>query len=277
MGTELWGLNEHVQTNAVGSCSGCGDCRSCVASRAVRGALKFEAAAIRPSLPDTRPSGGCRGADLLSTTDPLGRCILRHATLRTLIQRAYPLDLAAVTLVQQRVLGGPSWIDDSFYDIEAKAENESDTTTEQRREMLRTLLKDRFQLAIHTETRETNGYQLLEAKGGFRLKEATAPATPADVATARRRSGGLPFFANNTTLADYGALLSMFVKAPIIDKTGIPGKYNIFLYSAETGDATAGSVFSALQEQLGLRLEAEKIQYEVHVIDRAERPSEIDR
>ena len=84
-------------------------------------------------------------------------------------------------------------------------------------------------------------------------------------------------FANNMTLTEYAGLLSMNVKAPVVDKTGIAGKYNIFLFSAETGDETGGSIFSALQEQLGLKLESQKISFEIYVIDHAEKPSEVDR
>jgi uncharacterized protein (TIGR03435 family) len=204
----------------------------------------------------------------------LGRCVLRHATLRSLIKQAYPLDILGVSVLQERVIGGPSWIDGSRFDLEAKAEDPSTATTDQLRKMLQTLLSDSFKLGFHRETRETSGYYMISAKSGFKLKESTAPLTPEDFAAARRRSSGQPLFANNTTLTNYAGLLSIYLKAPIVDKTGIPGKYNIFLFSTETGDQTSGSIFSALQEQLGLKLEPQKISFDIYVIDHAEKPSE---
>jgi uncharacterized protein (TIGR03435 family) len=239
--------------------------------------LKFEVASVKPSLPDTRQSLGCHSVDVSRTTIPLGRCIFRHANLRTIIKQAYPLSIIGVSLLQERVLGGPAWIDGSPFDVEAKAEDPSTTTIDQLRQMLRTLLKERFQLSFHMETRQTSGYYMTPTKDGFKLKESTGPLSSADYAAATRRSGGRPLVANNMTLTDYADLLSINVKAPVVDKTNIPGKYNIFLFSAETGDETSGSIFSALQEQLGLKLEPQKISFEIYVIDHAEKPSEVDR
>jgi len=80
------------------------------------------------------------------------------------------------------------------------------------------------------------------------------------------------------TMTSYADLISMTMKMPIVDKTGIEGKYNIFLNSRETGgDDTSPSIFTALPEQLGLKLEAEKIPFKIFVIDHAEKPAESER
>jgi hypothetical protein len=100
--------------------------------------LKFEVASVKPSPPDMRKAGGGHGVDLHRTTIPLGRCIFHHANLRTIIKQAYPLNIVGITLLLERVIGGPAWIDGSPFDIEAKAEDPETTTIEQLRQMLRT-------------------------------------------------------------------------------------------------------------------------------------------
>jgi uncharacterized protein (TIGR03435 family) len=234
--------------------------------------IKFEVASIRPSPPDARSSFGCHGVDLPRTTIPLGRCVFHHTTLRTIISQAYPAPNAAIR-VEQRIIDGPSWVDGSFFDIEAAAAEPEKTSMEQLRQMLQSLLKDRFHLAVHQETKEFSGYYLVEAKDGFKLKEAGGPPTDAELA-AIRKPGNHAFSAFNMTLVYFADLLStVILKEPVVDKTGIPGKYTYIFNSAETGDELAGSIFTALQEQLGLKLESAKIPFEIIVIDRAERPT----
>jgi uncharacterized protein (TIGR03435 family) len=234
-------------------------------------ALKFEAASIKPSPPESRPSMGCHAVDLPRTTIGLGRCVFHHATLRDIISQAYPPENGALR-PPERITGGPGWIEGSVFDIEAEAPDPAKANITQLREMLQTLLKDRFHLVLHRERRAFSGYYMVEAKDGFKLKEAAGPLTPAQVSAAKA-PGSHPLFANNMPLPWFADLLSVMLKEPIVDKTGIPGKYNYFLNSAETGDELAGSVFTAIQEQLGLKLEAAKIPFDILVIDSVERPT----
>jgi uncharacterized protein (TIGR03435 family) len=193
-----------------------------------------------------------------------------------MVAQAYPISvsLRLAVGIEKVVSGGPEWIDGSYFDIEAKAEDPM-ATLDQLRRMLQTLLKDRFQLLLHAETREFSGYHMVPAKDGFKLNVSNGPLTAAEYSAAIRNSGLRPFFANNMTLSEYAELIGMQLKMPIVDKTGISGKFNIFLDSAETGGGEfAPSIFTAFQEQLGLKLEVEKISFEILLIDHAEKPSE---
>jgi len=204
---------------------------------------------------------------------PLGRCVYRHINFRILIAQAFP-DLPAsfrtVAGIGAQVTGGPGWIGSSFFDIEGEAADPATTTSDQLREMLHTLLKDRFQLEFHMETKEVAAYAMVSAKDGPKLTESAGPVTPEE---ARRRPPG-SLFAGDMTLSDFAALLSIYMKTPVVDKTGLTRKYTMALNSFETGDGTAASIFTALPEQLGLRLEPQKIQFPVFVIDHLEKPAE---
>lgn len=137
--------------------------------------------------------------------------------------------------------------------------------------MLQSVLKDRFQLAFHMETKEMSAYLMVQAKEGLKLKKSGGPPTAEEM---RRRPAGRALFAPNMSLSDFADLLSVTMKIPILDKTGVAGNFTITLYSAETGDDTAASIFTAMPEQLGLRLEPQKVPFPVFVIDHLERPSE---
>src|ERR1019366_160370 len=105
----------------------------------------------------------------------LGRCVLENLSLQQLMNRAYPPPEGQRLPLQERITGGSAWVENSTFNIDAKAEEPSTVTQDQLRAMLRTLLKERFKLAFHTNTKEVTGYFLVEAKGGFKLKESAGP------------------------------------------------------------------------------------------------------
>jgi uncharacterized protein (TIGR03435 family) len=239
--------------------------------------LKFEVASVKRSPPDARPGPfGCHGTDArtgMPLLVPLGRCVYRHINFRNLIVQAFPnlpISFRAVAGIDAQVTGGPGWIGGSFFDIEGKAADAATTTSDQLREMLHTLLKDRFQLDFHMETKELAAYAMVSAKDGPKLKESAGPVTAEEAGRRHARS----LYAADMTLSDFAALLSIYVKTPVVDKTGLTRKYTITLNSLETGDDTAASIFTAMPEQLGLRLESQKIQFPVFVIDHLEKPTE---
>jgi uncharacterized protein (TIGR03435 family) len=197
----------------------------------------------------------------------------------------------------EQVIGEPGWTSTDGFDIEAKVAPAdvptlAKMTFEQRRTMFQSILADRFKLAVHHETRELPIYVLSIAKGGPKLKQS-APDDPA--ATTPRRRG---MMINNGKVTANDAQLSMLVTAlsrnlgrTIIDKTGLTGNYDFSLQWADNegsaapgadGAASAGagaadpgaSIFTAVQEQLGLKLESTKAPTDVIVIDHIERPSE---
>lgn len=207
--------------------------------------------------------------------------------LSLLIQLAYNVQ-------EYQVLGGPSWVNSAGYDITANAGN--DSTFEQMRPMIRSLLADRFKLALRHETRELPVYELTTAKGGAKITALKAgscatldpdnPPPPPDPSRPRiRYCGGIvrrmnSFEATAVPMPKLVELLSEEVGRTVVDKTGLTGNFDFqldfvhdVLANNDAGAATGTSIFTALQDQLGLRLESAKGPVEALVIDHVERPS----
>lgn len=225
---------------------------------------RFEAASIRPSEPSEQGYIQRR---------PGGRLEARNVPLRFLMRFAY--DLA-----DDQIAGGPAWIDKDHFDIVATPDrdygNELFSRDKAVRIMLRALLAERFALRTHIETRELTAYVLTVAKGGLRME--------------RSKSAG-PF---NSTESINGAIHSFTFKAVpvsliartvsnqlhkiVIDESGVQGTFDCRLEwtpDIEATDADGGpSIFTALQQQLGLILHARKRPAEVLVVDSAEKPSD---
>jgi uncharacterized protein (TIGR03435 family) len=195
-----------------------------------------------------------------------------------------------------QVINEPAWAATDGFDIEAKV-LPADVPTlakmmfEQRRTMFQSILADRFKLTVHHETREMPVYVLTLAKGGPKFKE-TAPDDPA-AATPRR--GGTTINQGKITSTDAQistlvTILSRNLGRTVVDKTGLTGNYDFTLeYAPDEGgpapparppDGSAApteprvSIFTALQEQMGLKLESTKGPVDVVVIDHIEKPSE---
>jgi uncharacterized protein (TIGR03435 family) len=240
--------------------------------------LEFEVASVKPAKSGSGHgvTGSCHGIDSThastQTVPPLGRCVINDARLSHLINMAY--DLHSNVLLK----AGPDWIarGDERFNIEAKAENPETVTEQQLLEMLQTLLADRFKLRFHRETVEMAGFAMILAKGGPKLKESSS----AEVIT--RFDGGsykpmrdqpIALTARKYSMPMLADLLSgIGVHGPVIDKTGLQGAYDFAL----SWDEDAGPDLStALREQLGLRLEAEKkVPVASFVVDSAQKPAE---
>ena len=170
-----------------------------------------------------------------------------------------------------QLIGGPGWIDSEPYDIVAKLP--AGTKPEQLNGMMISVLTDRVKLSVHRETRDYPIYRLVVAKDGSKFRDSTAERTKATVAKGHLviQHASLPIFASYLSgghVAD----------RPVVDATGIKGIYDFSLDwapedSSRDGGASGPSIFTALQEQLGLRLEAHKSPFEFVVIDHIERPT----
>jgi uncharacterized protein (TIGR03435 family) len=186
---------------------------------------------------------------------------------------------------QNQVIGEPSWSTGDGFDIEAKVAavdlpTLARMTFEQRRTMFQQILADRFKLIAHHETRELPIYQLVIGKNGSKLKES-APDDPASAAPRRK---GIMFGPGRGEVTATDASLSMVI-APlsrqlgriIVDKTGLTGRYDFTLEWTPDGvaptDQSSPDIFTAIQEQLGLKLESTKGPVDVVVIDHIEKPS----
>jgi uncharacterized protein (TIGR03435 family) len=236
---------------------------------------EFEVATIKPA-----PSGASgRWIRMLSTHEFAAN---NHA-LKTLIAAAYNLSPRAIS-------GGPGWVESDRYDILAKAPGEFRPNLNAQMAMLRKLLADRFQLTFHREPRELPVYALTVAKGGPKLKESTvvADASPAGAPplTFVVMSQRVQLPGRYATMADLASVMQRSaLDLPVLDKTGLPGRYDFDLeftpdetvFGGGLGrgseDSAKPGLFAAIQQQLGLRLEATKGAVDALVIDRVVRPS----
>jgi uncharacterized protein (TIGR03435 family) len=237
----------------------------------------FEVATIKPAAPDSRG----RYVRMQSAH----QLFAKNFTLRELVGFAYSLTPRAIS-------GGPAWIESDRYDILAGTPGEVSPNLDEQMRMLRKLLTDRFSLGFHREPKVFSIYALTVAKSGPKLKESSAPPdTPPDlVNVVHPEEGGgarivLP--ARNATMAQFAAMMNRAVlDRPVVDQTGLSGRYDFELewtpdetqfggqLPQGTPEHPKPDLFAAVQQQLGLRLEATKGPIEALVIDRVERPSE---
>jgi uncharacterized protein (TIGR03435 family) len=267
----------------------------------------FEVASVKPN--KTGAPGG-------SFVMPPGRFTATNIPLKVLITNAYQLSFF-------QVVGGPDWVSTDRFDIAAKAPDGA--PPELTRAMVRTLLKDRFKLVVHMETRDTPIYALVKARSddrlGLNLKRSTmdcgpiraqraeataaaararggrvavpAPPDPNEPVVCGMRAGGrggpaVTYRAGNVTMTALANALRPYAGRDVVDRTGLTGEFDFDLRfsappTAGASDAAAvpvapvddaASVFTALQEQLGLKLESTRGPVELMVIDSAERPAE---
>jgi bla regulator protein blaR1 len=228
-------------------------------------------------------------------TTPVGLSA-RNIPLRELIRQAYRVE-------DKQILGAPSWLGSERYDIEAKVSSADtdalrDLSPDQRSLMLLPLLADRFQLKVHTEVRDLPVLALVVAKGGPKLREAKPGDTYPNGIKGFDGQGGAGLMhmgpgqltAQGLPMSSVARLLSQQLGLMVQDETGLTGKYDFTLqWSPDRGAADDGppppdnsastesagtSVFTAIREQLGLKLESRKAPVEVLVIDHVEAPSE---
>jgi bla regulator protein blaR1 len=226
----------------------------CLFAQTAPAPLTFDVASVKPSA-ETR---GMFGGFL-----PGGSLRLSGATLKNLISLAY-------SVRGFQISSAPSWADSARFDINARMDtppaDESRNTTRR----LANLLADRFQLAFHRETKEQQIYALTAAKGGPKFQESTE-------AKSLIRAGQGFVSGHATTIGLLALNLSNQLGRRVIDKTGLTGKYDFELKwtpeGAQPGEDSP-SLFTALTEQLGLRLESQRGPVEMLVIDRVEKPSE---
>ena len=176
----------------------------------------------------------------------------------------------AFQLKDYQISGAPDWLNafDSAYDIEGKPA--SPVSNEQCRLMLQSLFVDRFKLAVHRELKESSVYLLAIAKKGTKLREGGGVKLNGSVQIG---ASGKAQWAEGWTMPELAVYLSDVVGRPVIDRTGLAGTYGIALsFSRRDGDDSP-SIFTAVQEQLGLKLEPGRAPIEMLVIDHIEKPT----
>ena len=203
-------------------------------------------------------------ADRAGYTNPptygTGRFTTTKISLALLVQLAYGF--------QEDQIVGIDKLGSAYFDVFAKAEDGVKLTYAEVQPRLQRLLEDRFRLVVHRDERDLSSYELIVAKGGPKLKAADEGAPQGKgiiIPTGIRNPSG--------TMSMLARMLQTATHRPVMDKTGIAGNFDIRLdYNAmDTPDSPLPSVFAALQEQLGLKLEAHKTSVPVLVIDSCEK------
>lgn len=249
----------------------------------------FEVASIR-SCPDSSQQGPL--AHIPGSSSSPGRLATDCVPLRQMIGNAFSRDVNDYAPLE----GGPGWTNSAFYEINATAEGHPSVKV-MSGPMLQALLEERFHLKIHRETREGPVYFLTVARGRPKLHSFTEGSckpwpTPPPPQLTKEYCGRMIYGlkpaveAQGVTLDDFSSLLRLVVGRPVIDKTGVAGRFDIHVeFSREGTELTnirqaapadpAGppSIFVAIQEQLGLKLESGRGPIETLVIDSIERPT----
>jgi uncharacterized protein (TIGR03435 family) len=225
-----------------------------------------------------------------------GRVAAQATTARALIRYAYGAVGSNGQIVRpleaERVIGGPSWIDELRFDLDARMDDPSRGPAD-RMQMMRTLLEERFDLQARHASRTLAVYNLTFARPDRRfgpsLHELNQPCTPAvDQRTQRStpcavRSAPGNLTGHGVAMAAVATYLSPIVGRIVVDRTGLSGRYDLSVQFAEMDVVTPStlndaavdgpSIFTALSEQLGLRLESARAPVDVVVIDHIERPT----
>jgi uncharacterized protein (TIGR03435 family) len=217
----------------------------------------FEVAAIKPS----------KAADQSSHSNwSNGRITMENLSVQQIIEEAYGIKY-------YQLAGAPGWVEAERYNIQAKAEEKVETA--QLRIMLQALLAERFHLTVRHEKKSMTAYALVTAKGGLKVNPVEGSGS-----SMNHNNGKLT--ASHTDMARLADFLARRLDRPVVDETGIAGYFDFKLEWAPErgqqrpeGDGGAGpTIFTALTEQLGLRLETRKVPVDILVVDRIERPSD---
>ena len=231
----------------------------------------FEVATIKPSQPDEEPSVRVEGT----------RLVTANKSLVDLMMFAYGIH-------SLQIMDGPEWLKTEKFDVVVQPSLPGRPSTAQMRSIVQKLLADRFKLVFHHAQKELPVYRIVTAKGGPKLTPTTEEERASNTAAIGIAAGQMTV--RNATLSEFASLMQRYVRLdrPIVDHTGIAGKYDFKLiwtpdFSQFDGnpppgpareDENAPSLYTAIQEQLGLKLEAAREPTDVLVIDHVERPSE---
>jgi len=204
------------------------------------------------------------------------------SSLADLIQFAYNVQ-------SKQIVGAPDWIDKDRYDVAGTPDQEGAPSAEQLRIMIRKLLADRFQLKLHHDKRELAAFVLTVGKGGEKLAPTQLKGPLPGIGIQPGKSGPM-LTLRNATIPDFTGFLQLLVlDRPVVDQTGLTGRYDFTVAftpddslfhghpppfpKPADGVEPAPGLFDAIQQQLGLKLAAEKTQVDVLAIDHVEKPS----
>jgi uncharacterized protein (TIGR03435 family) len=221
-------------------------------------AQSFDVVSVRPNT---------TGAGRSSERTNSGHVMAENITPSSMIQQAFGIR-------PSQIEGAPGWIETDKYDLNATTGTTKDLNDVELQPYWESLLATRFRMKYHRETKETQIYSLTVAKGGARMTENTAGGDTSTHLTNNAQHSSLT--STHISMPNFAGLLAKKLDRTVLDKTALTGAYDLKLewspdLSTDTGSA---SIFTALQDQLGLKLESGKGPVEIIVIDNLEKPTE---
>jgi uncharacterized protein (TIGR03435 family) len=230
---------------------------TCLSQPPAGPSLTYEAASVKPN------NSGSGNSSSHSTK---GQVVFTNVDLKSLIERAYDVKPFQIT--------GPPWMSDVHFDITAKFP--PDTGSKDHPLLLRALLEERFQLAVHRTSKETQGYAMEVLKSGFKLQPVDDAGGPSTGTNSNGKAWTLTV--KHISMQNLADAISRILHEQVADRTAIPGVFNFELkwsddlQKADGADSESGpSLFTSLQQTLGLRLKPQKIPVDIIVVDRVSR------
>jgi uncharacterized protein (TIGR03435 family) len=191
---------------------------------------------------------------------------MENLSLKQIILNAYG--------IQNHQFSGPAWLENERYNIDAKAESKVEYTEVMA--MMQTLLAERFKLVVHHESKSVPGYALIVSKGGLKVK-------PVEGEGSSMNSHNTKLTATHVNMERIAKYVSNLLGQPVIDETGVKDSFSFELEYADPrpgredksdGGATLPTIFTALNEQVGVKLETRKLPIDFIVVDHVERPTD---
>ena len=275
----------------------------CVISTSGSSQTAFDVVSLKPDVQTTGlVSVGCHGNDgtvPASRSIGMGMCTASRATAAMLVEFAYELSLSmSINPVAVTIAGQPEWFDKDRFALQAKAENPP--TLHELRTMLQAALADQFKLKGHLETRQVDGYVLTVAKNGPKFEpEEAVEQRGRSTSSLQRASGGVTMPTTfgfslrsagggappiimarnlnlrNVTMEEVAKWLASDLNKPVVNQTGLEGKYNLLTERFSTAneiDSQAPSLTTVIEE-VGLKLQSQKVPISVFVIEHVEKPN----
>jgi uncharacterized protein (TIGR03435 family) len=253
--------------------------RNATAQQNMNGAAQPSVVPMSPMAADAHPSfevATIKAADpnQLKGNFRIGghRIYLESQSVDSLLTVAYAIH-------QKQIVDGPAWLDTQRYDIVGQADVEGVPNLHQIQEMLQKLLESRFNIRFHPEKRELSIYAIIVAKSGPKLAKSASGSNGLPAQTGGGTGGEQIRTFTNNSMSDFALGMQAYLDKPVVDETGLTGIYDFVLKwtpdesNANELNAPPG-IFTAVQEQLGLKLEPTRGPTDVLVIDHVERPSE---
>ena len=222
----------------------------------------WEAVTIKPSDP----------------SDPVSHINIRGRNVMIESQSVEAMMRFAYGVQHSQIVGAPEWMKTERWDVAGVPDGQGKPNLPQFQSMMRKLLAERFGLTLHHEQREMPVFALTVAKGGTKLVKSTRNPSFGPGSGGSAANGIEDHRYTNTSMSDLALMLMIYVDRPIVDQTGLQERFDFELRwtkddAAATGTDSPPGLFTAIQEQLGLKLQPAKAPADVLVIDKVQRPS----